>query len=174
MALDRNLRRSNAFSGDRHGGGEKARHFLVVSPVLRRAAVGGLLVASASDSFVRRVGTVKQVPDLHGTISTSGRSTMAKKAFKCPRCGRSFLMKAHLARHLSAGHGVRSKRKAKTVRAGGRKKAKRRRVTRMGRPKGVVSRFGLRTLSLEQLGEVIVAARAEARSRVTKLQKALK
>jgi uncharacterized C2H2 Zn-finger protein len=99
---------------------------------------------------------------------------MAKKPFKCPKCGRSFLMKAHLARHLSAGHGAKKKRKVKRVGAGRKKKAKRRRAARMGRPTAIASRFGLRTLSLEELGGVILAARAEGRRRVAELQKALK
>jgi uncharacterized C2H2 Zn-finger protein len=98
---------------------------------------------------------------------------MAKKTFKCPSCRRTFKMAAHLARHRAAAHGVKSKRKVKKAKAGRRKKAVRRRVTRMGRPTAMASRFKLRNLTLEELGEIIVAARAEGRRRVAELRKAL-
>lgn len=91
---------------------------------------------------------------------------MAKKPFQCPRCDRSFSMKAHLARHVSAMHTKKRRGKAKP-----RKIRKTKRVR--GRPRGAAG-LGLRTLSLEELGDLIVAARAEARRRVTGLQKALK
>jgi hypothetical protein len=76
-------------------------------------------------------------------------------------------MAGHLARHLSATHGT--KKKMKTV-----KKAKRRGKKRMmkkaGRPKGSTSRFGLKTMNLEQLTQLIGAARTEARRRLTEIE----
>jgi uncharacterized C2H2 Zn-finger protein len=99
---------------------------------------------------------------------------MAKKAFKCPSCGRTFKMAAHLARHRSAAHGIKSKRRVKKMRAGRRKKAQRRGVPRLGRPRAMASQFGLRNLTLEELGEVILAARTEGRRRVAELRKALR
>jgi uncharacterized C2H2 Zn-finger protein len=103
---------------------------------------------------------------------------MAKSKFKCPRCDRTFTMKAHLARHLSATHGAKKKKAAKkTAKRGKKRKAKarfkRRGVTRLGRPKGIASQVGLRSLTLEQLGELVTAARAEARHRLAALKKAM-
>ncbi len=90
---------------------------------------------------------------------------MPKKTFECSKCDRSFKMAGHLARHLSATHGA--KKKGKTL-----KKAKRRgkRTKRAGRPKGSTSRFGLKTMSLERLTELIDAARHEARSRLAEIE----
>lgn len=47
---------------------------------------------------------------------------MARKMFKCPKCNRSFSMKAHLGRHLSAIHGSK------------RSKTTRRNLLKRGRP----------------------------------------
>ena len=91
---------------------------------------------------------------------------MPKKTFKCSKCDRSFKMAGHLARHLSATHGA--KKKMKTA-----KKAKQRgtrTMKRAGRPKGSTSRFGLKTMSLERLTELIDAARGEARSRLAEIE----
>ena len=101
----------------------------------------------------------------------TGRPIMAKTTFKCGRCGRSFKMKAHLARHQSAGHGAK-KKTAKKKTAG--KKAKKRKVRRGGRPKGIAARLGLGSMSLEQLTELIAAARSAARRKLAELQKAVK
>ncbi len=49
---------------------------------------------------------------------------MARAKFKCAGCGRKFSMAAHLARHKSAKHGLKSKRK-KTVRSRASKAGKR-------------------------------------------------
>jgi len=95
---------------------------------------------------------------------------MAKTKFKCSKCGRSFKMKAHLARHQSAGHGAKKTAKKKTVG----KEAKKRKVRRGGRPKGIAARLGIRDMSLEQLTELIAAARGEARRKLAELQKAMK
>lgn len=89
-----------------------------------------------------------------------------KRTFKCGRCGRKFSMAAHLARHMST-HGVRK--------AGKRKYTKRTKGLRsaLGRPKGIVSQFGLVNLGLDQLSAVMDAARAEARRRLKQLEAAL-
>ena len=89
---------------------------------------------------------------------------MAKSKFKCSKCGRSFKMKAHLARHQSAGHGAK-----KTA-----KKGKKRKGARAGRLKGIAARLGIRDMSLEHLTELIAAARGEARRKLAELQKAVK
>ncbi len=95
---------------------------------------------------------------------------MPQKTFKCPKCDRSFSMAGHLGRHMSATHGAKKRKKAA-------KKAKRRSVRRKkkraGRPKGVASRLGLGSMSLEQLSEVIDAARAEARRKLAALEEAI-
>ena len=62
---------------------------------------------------------------------------MAKTKLRCSRCKRTFSMPAHLARHMSAIHGKKARGKVAKGRA---KKAK----ARVGRPKGVSSKIGLR------------------------------
>ncbi len=95
---------------------------------------------------------------------------MPKKTFKCSKCDRSFKMAGHLGRHMSATHGRKKRKKAA-------KKAKRRTVRRKkkrpGRPKGVASRLGLGGMSLEQLTQVIDAARAEARRKLAALEEVI-
>ncbi len=126
---------------------------------------------------------------------------MAKGGLKCPKCDRTFGMAAHLARHLSAGHGKKKKvvkkkaarRAARTVgkkRGPGRPKGSGKRLgrpkgsgkrlgrpkgkaKRLGRPKGAVSRLGLKDMSLEQLSNVIQAARTEAQRRIVEFQDAI-
>lgn len=101
-------------------------------------------------------------------------------SFRCSKCGRTFSMAAHLARHMSAGHG-----------AGGRGRKKKRRG-RVGRPPGSLnkstiagrgrkkgsrgSRFmlGLQSLSIETLTDIIEAAREEARRKLDQWQKAFR
>ncbi len=92
---------------------------------------------------------------------------MPRKTFKCSKCKRKFSMAAHLARHMNTIHGSR-KRKAAA------KRKMKRRGRRVGRPKGVATRLGLRRMTLEQLSQVIDAARAEARLRVAALQAAFR
>ena len=82
---------------------------------------------------------------------------MPRKTFKCSKCDRSFKMAGHLARHQSATHGMKTKKKTTTA-----KKA--------GRPKGSTSRFGLKDMSLERLTELIDAARSEARRRLSEIE----
>jgi uncharacterized C2H2 Zn-finger protein len=88
---------------------------------------------------------------------------MAKAEFKCGRCGRSFKMKAHLARHMSASHGM-------GRRGGARKKVK----FRGGGRRQAASPFRLGELSLEQLGELINVARFEVHRRIASIQKAMR
>lgn len=95
---------------------------------------------------------------------------MAAKSFKCTKCSRSFGMAAHLARHMSTIHGAKGKKKA-AKRSG---KGKRR-----GRPKGsgrqVRSVAGIRLgdLSLDELGRLIGAARAEARTKIAQFEESI-
>lgn len=120
----------------------------------------------------------------------------AKGKFKCPRCDRTFSMAAHLARHKNTIHASKTARKAGKKKGRPKKKVRRRRVVkragravkrarrparrarrtvkRAGRPRGIAGQMKLRTLTLEQLGELITAARAQARRKITELQKTLK
>ena len=90
-----------------------------------------------------------------------------KKAttFKCKKCGKKFAMAMHLGRHMATMHGQRPKKAAKRAARKGR---------RGGRPPGVVGRLGLRGMSLDQLVQVIAAAKQEAASRLTELQEAIR
>ena len=93
---------------------------------------------------------------------------MPKKTFKCSKCDRSFKMAGHLAWHMQSMHGAKKKRKKATT-----KKAKRRgkrTMKKAGRPKGSTSRFGLKAMSLDQLMQLIDAARGEARGRLAEIE----
>ncbi len=94
---------------------------------------------------------------------------MPKKTFKCSKCDRSFKMAGHLARHLSATHGKKTKKKTTTVKKA-KRRGKKRAMKRAGRPKGAASRFGLKTMSLERLTQLIDAARGEARTRLAEIE----
>ena len=101
--------------------------------------------------------------------------------FKCPRCDRRFSMAAHLARHKSTIHASKAAKKkaarkrAAKKRARPKRKARRgRAVKRVGRPRAVAARSRLQGLTLEELGQLITAARAAARRRMAELGKALK
>jgi len=110
---------------------------------------------------------------------------MATSKLKCPKCARTFGMSAHLARHLSAGHGEKAAAKNKAGKRAGRKPGSRGpgrpkgsgrkqiAAKRVGRPKGAVSRLGLKDMSLEQLSDVIQAARSEAQRRIAEFQDAI-
>jgi len=76
-------------------------------------------------------------------------------------------MAAHLARHASSAHGAKKKKKTVTK---AKRRDKKRAMKKGGRPKGAVSRFGLKTMSLERLTELIDAARGEARSRLAEIE----
>ncbi len=97
---------------------------------------------------------------------------MPKKTFKCKKCDRTFTRPGPFAWHMQSMHGAKKKKKTATA-----KKAKRRTVRRKkkraGRPKGVASRLGLGGMSLEQLSQVIDAARAEARRKLVALEEAI-
>ena len=93
---------------------------------------------------------------------------MPKTTFKCSKCDRSFKMAGHLARHQSATHGMKTKKKATVKKA--KRRGKKQTMKRAGRPKGSTSRFGLKTMTLEQLTQLIDAARGEARSRLAEFE----
>lgn len=83
-----------------------------------------------------------------------------RKKLKCPNCTRRFSMPGHLARHVSAIHnGNRRPRNGRS------RNASRGSIRRMPRANLAYSR-----LSLEQLRDVIDAARTEARRRLKELQ----
>ena len=89
---------------------------------------------------------------------------MPRKKFKCSKCDRSFSMAAHLARHVN------------TIHATGKRKANQRhgkKMLRLGRPKGISSRFALGGMSLDELMNLIDAARVEARQRLSDVEAAL-
>ena len=64
-------------------------------------------------------------------------------------------------------------KKKKTATAKKAKRRRKKRTKRAGRPKGVASRLGLGGMSLEQLSQVIDAARAEARRKMAALEEAI-
>ena len=88
-----------------------------------------------------------------------------------------------MARHNSAIHGSKKRKKATKKKSAKRgrppKKTGVRRGrppkavgARRGRPRGVTTRFKLRELSLDQLSELIVAARQAARQKLAELEAA--
>lgn len=98
-----------------------------------------------------------------------------QKNLECPKCGRKFSMPAHLARHMSSHDGAASKKKAsRKTRA---RKAKR----GPGRPKGSTNKkaattaarsvagFNLRGMQIQELSDLIDAARDEARRKLHEL-----
>ncbi len=96
------------------------------------------------------------------------RGAYKKGAYKCDKCERVFSMPGHLARHRNAAHGT-----GRKVKAGRGRRGPGRPAGRAGRPKGIAARLGLRDMALEDLSQLIDAAREEARRRVAQLQKAL-
>ena len=92
---------------------------------------------------------------------------MPKKTIKCKKCDKTVTRPGPFAWHMQSMHGA--KKKVKVA-----KKAKRRGKTRAmkraGHPKGSTSRFGLKTMSLERLMQLIDAARGEARSRLAEIE----
>lgn len=98
-----------------------------------------------------------------------------KGKYKCPKCDRTFSMAAHLARHMNSVHASKAKKKAAKKKAAKRiKSSKASPARRAGRPKGTAAQLKLKTMTLEQLTELITAARAEARRKMTELSKAWK
>jgi hypothetical protein len=107
-----------------------------------------------------------RLPVRHGETDKDTQMPRRKAAkFKCEKCGKQFAMAMHLGRHRTTIHGQKRKKVAKRAA---------RKSRRGGRPSGVVGRLGLRSMSLDQLVEVIAAAKAEAASRLTELQQAIR
>lgn len=98
---------------------------------------------------------------------------MARAKYRCRRCKRSFSMAAHLARHNSTIHGSKKKKKKATKKKAARRGRPPKKVgAKRGRPRGVTTRFKLRELSLDQLSELILAARQAARQKLAELEAA--
>ena len=93
---------------------------------------------------------------------------MPKTTLKCTKCDRTFTRPGPFAWHMQSMHGAKKKRKAKAKKANWR--GKKRSVMKAGRPKGAASRLGLKTMNLEQLMQLIDAARGEARSRLAEIE----
>jgi hypothetical protein len=110
---------------------------------------------------------------------------MAKADFKCARCGRTFSMKAHLARHNSAVHGRKTakkkiKKKKKVAKRGARRKVARRKTAKKrparatrGRSR-ISSRLRLEGLSIDELTALFNAVKTEAQKRISNLRRAMK
>ncbi len=102
----------------------------------------------------------------------------ATGSFKCSKCERVFSMKAHLARHESTIHaspGARAAAKRLKVKMGKKKPGRKpgpKTGRKPGRPSGLAARVGLRDMTLEQLTELISAARAEAQMKIAEYQQA--
>ena len=94
---------------------------------------------------------------------------MPKKSFKCKKCDRTFTRPGPFAWHMQSMHGAKKKRKTKVAKKA-KRRGKKRMMKRAGRPKGSTSRFGLKTMSLERLTELIDAARGEARNRLAEIE----
>ncbi len=93
-----------------------------------------------------------------------------KTRFTCSKCGKTFGMAMHLGRHMATIHG---KSPAKSARGPKPPKGAARTARPAGRPAGAAGRFGLRNMSLEQLIDVIAAAREEANGRIAEIQAAI-
>ena len=92
---------------------------------------------------------------------------MPKKTFKCTKCDRTFTRPGPFAWHMQSMHGAK-KKKAKAKRATWR--GKKRTTKKAGRPKGAAGKLGLKTMNLEQLMQLIDAARGEARGRLAEIE----
>jgi hypothetical protein len=92
------------------------------------------------------------------------------KTLKCGKCGRTFSMPAHLARHLSASHG----RKPKGVRrARGRRPGMSSGMGRRGRPPAIATRLGLSRLGNDELVQLLGATRSLLQQRLQVLQEVI-
>jgi len=91
---------------------------------------------------------------------------MPKTTFKCKKCDKTFTRPGPFAWHMQSMHGAK-KKKATAKKA--KRRGKRQTMKRAGRPKGSTSRLGLKTMSLEQLMQLIDVARHEARSRLAEI-----
>lgn len=94
---------------------------------------------------------------------------MAKSTLSCDVCGRGFSMPAHLARHMSVHNGTSKKTSAKGKKSSGKLVAPVGR--RRGRMPAAVAKLNLGELSAEELGQILVATRAEISSRISQLQR---
>ena len=90
---------------------------------------------------------------------------MPKTTLRCKKCDKTFTRPGPFAWHMQSMHGAKKKATAKAKRRG-----KKRTMKRAGRPKGAASRLGLKTMNLEQLTQLIDAARGEARSRLAEIE----
>ncbi len=70
---------------------------------------------------------------------------------------------------MQSMHGAKKRKTAEKAK----RRSVRRKKKRAGRPKGVASRLGLGSMSLEELTQVIDAARAEARQRLADLEESI-
>lgn len=96
---------------------------------------------------------------------------MSKGKLSCNECGRTFSMPAHLARHMSGSHGVKpAGGPKKTGRKPGRPPMAKAPGRRRGRMPAAVARLNLGSLSADELGQVMVAARDEIQRRIYDLQ----
>ncbi len=93
---------------------------------------------------------------------------MPKMTLKCKKCDKTFTRPGPFAWHMQSIHGAKKKGKAAAKKAKWR--GKRRTMKKGGRPTGAASRLGLKTMSLEQLTQLIGAARYEARSRLAEIE----
>ncbi len=93
---------------------------------------------------------------------------MPKTTIKCKKCDRTFTRPGPFAWHMQSMHGAKKKKKATAKKTSWR--GKRRTMKKAGRPKGAAGRLGLKTMSLEQLTQLIDAARHEARSRLAEIE----
>lgn len=92
---------------------------------------------------------------------------MTQMKFNCPKCDRSFSMAAHLGRHVTTMHATKRKTKmASKNKTSGKKKGAR----RMGPPTSIERKFGVRNMSLDQLGNLISAARVAARDKIAEFE----
>ncbi len=94
---------------------------------------------------------------------------MPRKTFKCKKCDNTFTRPGPFAWHMQSMHGAKKKRKTKVTKKA-KRRGKKRTMKRAGRPKGSTSRFGLKSMNLEQLTQLIDAARGEARSRLADIE----
>lgn len=105
------------------------------------------------------------------------------KKFKCPKCSRTFGMAAHLGRHMLSHASPQAKAAAKRKRAAAKKRTVKKGTTtkkrvikkaKIGHPKAVISKAGLRGMSIDALTQLIADARGELRNRIAVLAKTLK
>ena len=90
---------------------------------------------------------------------------------KCSKCGRTFKMPAHLARHMSAGHGVSAKRSVVKKATNVKKQAKKKASSPGGAPRKTASQISLGGLSVEELSQLIVKARVEVRRKISEIER---